>query len=77
MDGLLSMTRSLLTLARERGIVRLTRNSSRDTKFLDKVFKDFLALAKTDKTLRVYESQDPYEMIVYSTLKPFPDTFIV
>lgn len=77
MDGLLSMTRSLLTLAREKGIVRLTRNPDRDTKFLDKVFKEFLELAKTDKTLRIYESQDSHEMIVYSTLKPFPDTFIV
>lgn len=77
MDDLLPTTRNLLSLLKNETIIRLKKNKERGTTYLDRVFEDFKRLAKTDPTLRVYESQEPYEMIVLTTKNLFRNSFII
>lgn len=58
-------TKNLLSLLKNKKIIRLKKNTTRTTKSLDKVFLDFKELAKNNKDLRVLESFDEfYELII-------------
>ena len=77
MDGLLPTTINLICLLNSEGMIRLKKNADRNSKYLDQVFEDFVELAKTDPTIRVFESKQPYEMIVLNTKKSLPQSFII
>lgn len=71
-------TKNLLSLLKNKKIIRLKKNTTRTTKSLDKVFLDFKELAKNNKDLRVLESFDEfYEMIILYDINYRIDSFLI
>lgn len=70
-------TKNLISLLEDGGLIRLKKNNDRKTKCLDKVFQDFIDLSFLDKNIKVFESKDPYEMIIVASGSKIPYTFII
>jgi hypothetical protein len=64
-DSLLPTTINLLCVLEEKKIIRLKRNSSRNTKYLDQVFKDFKKISEQNKEIKYYESVDGNIVVMF------------
>lgn len=70
-----AMTRNLLIVAKEYGIVRIIKNKDRKKeKRLDKVFCDLENL-KENKKIKVYENQD--EILILANETKIKHSFII
>jgi hypothetical protein len=72
------MTINLLSVLKEDGIMRISRNRDRKAvSHLDKVIEDLKTLAKSNE-VRLYESNaEPYEIIVTTNDQRFNRSFII
>jgi hypothetical protein len=76
-DSLLPTTINLLCVLEEKKIIRLKRNSSRNTKYLDQVFKDFKKISEQNKEIKYYESVDGNNIVVMFDINYQVSSFII
>jgi hypothetical protein len=75
--NLLPTTRNLLCVLEEEKIIRLKKNTSRNTKYLDGVFENFKNLAKQNPEIKYFESHDNQEMVIMFDINYKISSFII
>lgn len=75
--NLLPTTKNLLCVLEEEKIIRLKKNTSRNTKYLDSVFENFKNLAKQNPEIKFFESLDNQEVIIMFDINYKISSFIV
>jgi len=76
-EKLLPTTRNILCILKEKKIVRLKKNTSRNTKYLDGVFEDFKKISEQNKEIKCFESSDPYQMIIMFDINYEISSFLI
>lgn len=76
-DSLLPTTKNLLCLLEEKKIIRLKKNSSRNTKYLDQVFEDFKKISEQNKEINYYESVDGKSIVIMFDINYQVSSFII